>query len=228
MAARGFLPVVAARQAVERAVAEASPRFGISLPNEPEAVRHLLSSIETRINELRPGALRWEATTINSTNGNESATGADLLGILDIDVPNLRLRKSFLAQAKLVMAQSDLDRRRLEAQCSAMLTRTSASYVMLLGPDGVRMIPAALVVGSPAPLEDLYSLSLPTFMEWHLRSFIGDPTLVGQRLRPLLEENLRASVRVLAISLRTEDSVVPDDQSASSESRLAALIERMT
>ena len=140
MVVQGRLPIGKAKNAIAAAMAEAMPRFGRDLPNEPEALRHLLSSIEFRLNNLRAGGLRWQAHTINSVNHNETKLGADFLAVLDIDIPDLRYRKAFLAQAKMHDEGRTVDRARLSSQCRAMLAHSPASYVLELSNSDVRVV----------------------------------------------------------------------------------------
>ena len=220
------IPIRPARNAVQAAVNEATTRFGVDLPNEPEAIRHLLTSLETRINQIGTRRFDWRAITINAANGTESRTGADLVGLLSVDVPGIQLAKGFLAQAKMEDALDATAMRRLREQCELMLEQSPSSFVLTLGPTrGVRVYPALPILRTTEPLSRVYSLSLPTFMERHFRSFIGDRALAGSNLAKLLEENRRSSLRVLAISLspRGDGLTAPD----SDEGRRQSLQERL-
>jgi hypothetical protein len=224
MVSHGLLPIVEARDAVAAAMMDALPRFGRDLPNEPEALRHLLSNREFRLNGIKPERLRWQAHTINSANGNETKVGADLLAVLDIKIPGLNYRKAFLAQAKMDDPGRPMNRARLTSQCRAMLKHSAASYVLELSSKDVRVYPAVAVLGASGHLKDLYSLSLPTFMEQHFKSFLGDPGLVVRHRKPILRDNERAGLHVLAVALRPTDSGLPFDPHASRKAQLESVL----
>ncbi len=100
------------------------------------------------------------------------------MGVLSIDLPDYKVRKGFLAQAKLADHLSDREMKRLKDQCNRMLGITSESYVFVYKRDSVRILPAISVLSADVTeLTDLYNWSVQTFFESHLESFIGDREL---------------------------------------------------
>ena len=127
----------------------------------------------------------WTAMTLQSSSGSgaeERRHGADLLGVLDIALPDFEVKKGFLAQAKraepgIPMSNSEWDR--MTEQCETMLSRTPDAFVFGYSDErGIRVYPATAVVGSDTrDLFDLYDRSIRSFFESHLECFIGDHRL---------------------------------------------------
>lgn len=86
-----------------------------------------------------------------SKHSEEPAFGADLVVVLDIDLPDYEVNKGFLAQAKRLEVDDDLaasERKRLVTQCDLMTEVTPASLVLLYGSSGLRAISATAVSAS--------------------------------------------------------------------------------
>jgi hypothetical protein len=162
--------------------------------DEPHITDRLMGAIETTVNHLKIGSvllpfgggmrmpLRWEAMTLRAGSrsaAHEKKFGADILGVLKIDIRDYRTSKGFLAQAKRAEPRQEFDRsewRRLQEQCEKMLAITPDSFVIIYSiARGVRFFSAQAVHSfSGRNIFDLYDLGIRSFFEKHLQSFIGD------------------------------------------------------
>lgn len=151
-------------------------------PDEVRLVERMLAGIESAISGQRVRGLSWEAGTLSSLQRNaaEMKYGADFLGVFEARLPDYRVSKGFLAQAKLFRTGRNLDgpeRKRLREQCSKMLARTPDSYVFMLFENGVKIVPAISVVAGDNQPDDLYFRGVRRFFEEHFACFIGDGVL---------------------------------------------------
>jgi hypothetical protein len=152
---------------------------------EPHVTDRILGAIEDRLKSRRIGGLEWKAKTLRTSRGTaaeEKRHGADVLGVLNIDIPDFKTRKGFLAQAKLAEPGSRFSSdewERLVEQCKLMLGRTPASFVFIYSKvEGVRVFPATGVVGlADRNIFALYNHGLGRFFEDFIECFIGDPRL---------------------------------------------------
>lgn len=152
---------------------------------EPQITDRILGAIEDRLRNRKVHGITWEARTLQTGRGisaEERRHGADLMGVLDIDVQRFKVTKGFLAQAKkaepgVPFLASEWNR--LVAQCNTMLNRTPDAFVTVYSRDrGIRMFPAAAVIASGSrDLFELYDRSLSGFFESHIECFIGDTRL---------------------------------------------------
>ena len=137
--------------------------------------------------------ITWRARTLRTGRGKaaeEKRHGADLLGVLDLNLEDYRATKGFLAQAKRVEPDQSFlrsDWKRLQSQCEAMLLRTPEAFVWAYSKSwGIRVFSANAVLGLRSRvLFDLYSRSLSRFFESHLESFVGDRRLNSTRIETL-------------------------------------------
>ncbi len=80
--------------------------------------------------------LIWRAATLRAGSGSgaeEKEFGADILGVLSIDLPDYKVAKGFLAQAKRAepgVRFSNSEWSRLRAQCNIMLMTTPDCFVV--------------------------------------------------------------------------------------------------
>ena len=143
-------------------------------------------SVNERGITKRPrGGITWKARTLRTGRGvaaQEKRHGADLMGILDLSLPDYRATKGFLAQAKRAepgqrFSKPDWDR--LRSQCETMLLRTPASFVWVYSKSrGIRIFSASSVLGLESRrIFDLYSRGVSSFFENHIECFIGDRRL---------------------------------------------------
>lgn len=177
---------------------------------EPQITDRILGAIEERLRARPISGVVWKARTLRTSRGaaaEERRHGADLLGVLDIDVPGYRTKKGFLAQAKKAEPGKRFaagEWRRLVEQCQVMLARTPAAFVFAYSEErGVRIFPANAVVSSQrTDLFDLYDRSVASFFESHIECFIGDMRLNSPKIETLDALADFPIERVLLVSAR--------------------------
>lgn len=167
---------------------------------EEEAVTgRLVANIKNQVNDKRKNDVLFKGLVVPHSGPNlEKHTGADIAGILDIDVPRAKHTKLFLAQAKRCRTDGSLpadELDRLIRQCNDMLKITDSSYVLLYEHDGIYVADAASVgqsaeaslhPGSGKRSEPLfvrkttYYKPLDKFFEEIFKTFIGDRKLAKQ------------------------------------------------
>jgi hypothetical protein len=160
---------------------------------EPQVTDRILGAIEDRLRTKRIGGIEWKAKTLRTSRGTaaeEKRHGADVLGVLDIDIPEFKTKKGFLAQAKLAEPNrpfSKDDWERLVEQSKLMLARTPASFVFIYSKtEGVRVFPATAVVGlADRDIFTLYHHGPGRFFEDFIECFIGDLRLSSPDIRTL-------------------------------------------
>lgn len=166
---------------------------------EPDLTSRIIGAIEDRVNNwsnvesFNPKGINWKARSFRTSRGlaaEEKRYGADLMGILSIDLPNYQVKKGFLAQAKRIELgekSSRGDWHRLCEQCEKMLDRTSESFVWVYSKSmGIRIFPAISVLATDSRnIYDLYSRGMTRFFEKHIECFIGDRRLHSTDIRTL-------------------------------------------
>lgn len=169
------------------------------------------SVTERRIVKQPPSGVTWKARTLRTGRGvaaEEKRHGADLMGILDLALPDYRATKGFLAQAKRAepgqrFSKPDWDR--LCSQCETMLLRTPDSFVWVYSKSrGIRIFSANSVLGLGSRcIFDLYSRSVSSFFENHIECFIGDRRLDSTNIETLdaLDEFLVERILELSAKL---------------------------
>lgn len=148
---------------------------------------------ERRIAKQPRGGIAWEARTLRTGRGiaaEEKRHGADLMGILDLALPDYRATKGFLAQAKRAepgQRFSKSEWNRLCSQCETMLLRTPDSFVWVYSKSrGIRIFSANSVLGLESrSIFDLYSRGVSSFFENHIECFIGDRRLDSTNIETL-------------------------------------------
>lgn len=178
--------------------------------HEPAMTDRMLSAIEVSLSSLSTPGIRWSAKTLTDrgAGSQESKYGADFMGVLHVSLPELKVTKGFLAQAKLVRGNSSGDLKELKVQCEKMLNLSPASFVFLYGMDGVRVVPAISVLGSVLDPVDLYSRSAQRFFEEHLQCYIGDRGIdvaTPAMLPALRERYLARSVLLMEATSKATD-----------------------
>ncbi len=179
------------------------------IEQEPDFTSRMLQSIELAVNGRTVNGLRWSAKVLTDRGpgSQEKQYGADFIGVLEIAVPGYRVRKGFLAQAKLSkssnMSRAEFDR--MIDQCKVMLELSPSSFVFQYTHEGIRVIPTLAVLAASGPEvifnpDGLYSRRIRTFYEQHIECFIGDMriseptehTLAELRARHLLYRAARS------------------------------------
>ena len=186
--------------------AEVTPRE----PAYPDASVRSTSAVHRGVPGIPSGRVVWNARTLRTSRGRaaeEKRHGADLMGVLDIDIPDYRVTKGFLAQAKRAEPGRQLsktDWKRLHDQCQTMLSRTPDSFVWVYSKKrGIRIFPAISVVElNTRDIFDLYDRSVSSFFEYHLECFIGDQRLNSTNIHTLDALGELPVERVLELSAR--------------------------
>lgn len=139
----------------------------------------MLGAIEESLSGFQRNGIRWSAKTLTDrgAKSQESRFGADFLIVLSIDLPNFRISKGFLAQAKLIKDGRVRDLTELRSQCEKMLSISRDSYVFLYDNQGVRVAPATAVAASTSNPNKVYDKSAQRFFMDHLECFVGDPAI---------------------------------------------------
>ncbi len=161
---------------------------------EPAFTDRMLGRIEHALEGYEIKGVSWKAKTLTDRgrNAQESKYGADFLGVASIELPNFKLSKGFLAQAKLLGPTGKITKseyERMQGQCKKMLGLTPDSFVFLYSIVGISIVPAISVVSCNSPINphDLYSRSMARFYEEHFACFIGDGALSAPRIENLEE-----------------------------------------
>ena len=168
------------------------------------------SATEREITKRPRNDIVWEASTLRTGRGiaaQEKRHGADLMGILDLSLPDYRATKGFLAQAKRAepgqrFSKPEWDR--LRSQCETMLLRTPASFVWVYSKSrGIRIFSASSVLGLESRrIFDLYSRGVSSFFENHIECFIGDLRLDSTDVETLDALAKLPVERVLELSVK--------------------------
>ena len=192
---------------------------------EPQVTDRILGAIEDRIQsqkfgdvvqDPKFGGVVWNARTLRNSRGvaaEEGRHGADLMGVLDIEIPGYSAKKGFLAQAKKAEPDhpfSSRDWNRLRSQCESMLKRTPDSFVFVYSKQsGIRIFPAnATLELKSKNIFDLYNhgvsrLGVSRFFEDHIECSIGDSRLNSTDIEVLDALANFPVERVLELSART-------------------------
>ncbi len=190
-------------QAVAKAIAEEATHVidaykKSRVVDEPHITDRFLGAIEARIRTMRFGQAKstgwggglfspiaWEAMTLRAGSGSaahEKEFGADLLGVFSADIPNYKVTKGFLAQAKRAEPGrpfSHSEWQRLIDQCERMLSVTPEAFVIIYSKKmGIRFFSSIAVQGfNGRDIFEIYSLSSLEFFKRHFQCFIGDRRL---------------------------------------------------
>jgi hypothetical protein len=173
------------------------------IEQEPAFTDRMIGHIEEAMRGFEVKGVTWQAKTLTDRGpkSQESQYGADFAGVLSIDLADYRVRKGFLAQAKLVepdQAFPSAEYDRLRQQVSQMLDTTPDSFVFLYSKTGIFVVPALAVLstGRRNPHE-LYHRSLSRFFEEHFSCFIGDRRISAPTIEAL--QQLRQQLNVQQI-----------------------------
>ena len=174
--------------------------------HEPEITGLILGAIGERIRNKKIGRVTWNAEifpnkekgaeekhyefdgvtwnshilTSRGKGAEEKRYGADLMGVLDIKLPDYKVMKWFFVQAKKAEPNSlfqPIEWDRLMRQCENMLAYTPDSFVFVYSrKKRIRVFPAVSVFGLRSRnIFDLYHHGVQRFFKDHLQCFIGTP-----------------------------------------------------
>ncbi len=174
--------------------------------HEPAFTDRMLGRIEEAMSGYTSRGVNWTAKTLTNAGqgAQESEFGADFAGVVDINLRRFKVKKGFLAQAKLIKPtgnMSSAETRRMVDQCEHMLQYTSDAFVFLYSTEGICVVPAIAVLSGAAnglqnPLK-LYTRTLASFYEAHFECFIGDRAISSAG--PGMLDELRQRFRTRAV-----------------------------
>jgi hypothetical protein len=179
--------------------------------HEPEFTGEMLGRMKQSMQGYRIGGVRWDAKILTShgTNAQERRFGADFMGVLDLDLPEYKIQKGFLAQAKRIesgkrMSNEDWDR--MAVQCKKMLSITPESFIFVYSPQEIVVIPALAIISAQqrSSLTEFYSRSLVRFYEDHFECFVGDMKLDSADIKILEELETRSGLLLRATTDQSE------------------------
>jgi hypothetical protein len=200
----------AARQIASAAEASLDDLKTGLVEQEPHLTDRMLGRMAQVMDGYKAKGVTWSAKTLtdHGPNTQEKEYGPDFVGVLEINIPGYKVKKGFLAQAKLTksdkMNRSDFDR--LIDQCKRMLDLSTESFVFHYSFEGIRVIPAIAVLAASGPSavfdpDGLYFRRISTFYEDHFECFVGDMRISEASERTL--EQLRAR-SLLSLVARSE------------------------
>jgi len=165
------------------------------IQQEPAFTGNMLTRIMQVMNSVEIKDVRWTAKilTDRGPNAQEKTYGADFVGVLHINIPEFKVAKGFLAQAKLLEPSAKIphgEMQRMKNQCEQMLKLSPASFLFLYSTQGVTVVPAIAIVSSNANPYELYRRGVSRFFEEHFESFIGDRRLSCTDIKTI--DHLRA------------------------------------
>lgn len=178
-------PAMVAREVVDGSQTAVDDFESGIVSQETDMTGRLFGSIAQALNGRRIGNLTWKAYTLKSSRGKsaeEKRHGADVLGVLDIQLSDYKTRKGFLLQAKIAEPHIPLSKSewtRFQGQCRTMLSRTHESFgVIYSRTKGVRFVPANTILEIDRhQLFEAGSRSLFGFFKSHVKCQIGDRNL---------------------------------------------------
>ena len=180
------------------------------IADEINMTDRLVASISNSLNGKHIGGIVWKARTLRNGPGvaaEERRHGADVLGTLEVDTPEYKVRKGFLLQSKIIEPGHPLslgEWQRFQQQCEKMLQRTNEAFGMIFSrKKGVRFIPAQTLVAIRSDqVFEAGSRTLHGFFRSHVKCEIGDRKL-NQPTIEILDDMVQARTikdgRILAI-----------------------------
>lgn len=186
-------PALVAREVVDGTTTAIDDFNRNIIKNEEMMTERLFGSIAQSLNGRRIGNLKWKAYSLTSGRGKaaeETRHGADVMGVLHIDLPDLKVKKGFLLQAKKAEPGAPLSRfewERFQAQCKLMLSRSPVSFGVIYSREaGVIFVPAQTILEiGRDQLFDAGSRSLFGFFKSHVKCEIGDRQLSSPSIEVL-------------------------------------------
>lgn len=181
------------------------------IEQESAFTERMLGKIEHVMTDFDIKGVRWTAKTLTDRgrNAQEKKYGADFMGVLNIILPNFKVSKGFLAQAKLLKPYGYLppqEIKRMKDQCEQMLQLSPDSFIFLYSFKGVVVVPAISIVSTHANPYELYNRNVARFFEEHFESFIGDPRISTPSVSKLEELMAEYNARsALALKAKLKD-----------------------
>ncbi len=167
-----------------------------------------------QVDRFRSHDLRWRAQAFVDKEVEEGAT-AEILGTLEVDLPDYSVRKGFLASTLVIGGDRPPEHgelAELRARCERMLAATPAAFVFVYRPRGVIVVPAGAVVGSLGRPDRLHRRQIGRFYEEHFSCFIGDGHIAGAS-GASLEDQAGSSGARTGLALHVEPASTPRQES---------------
>jgi hypothetical protein len=150
----------------------------------------------------KKGRARLMAASLSKYD-EEPEFGADLVFVIDIEMPDYRVKKGFLVQSKRLEVGANLpeaERKRLVEQCERMLAITQDAFVFLYSKSGVTPLRANAVVAAEG--RNLYSLptyNIATVYADFALCWVGDRNIeaADRRALEVLRERVNAESAIL-------------------------------
>jgi hypothetical protein len=165
--------------------------------HEPEFTGEMLGGMKEAMHGYITRGVRWTAKTLTSLcrNAQENIFGADFVGVVEFDLPEYRVTKGFLAQAKRIEPGEHLatdEWNRMVQQCQKMLSVTAESFVFIYARTGITVVPALTIASAKTRNNphDFYSRTALRFYKDHFECFVGDRSISSADIATL--ERLQA------------------------------------
>ena len=165
--------------------------------HEPEFTGEMLGRMKEAMNDFVTRDIRWTAKVLTSQGpkAQENLFGADFMGVVEFDLPEYRVTKGFLAQAKRVEHDQRITPRewdRMVQQCEQMLTITAESFVFIYSRSGIIIVPALTITSATTPTNphEFYSRTALRFYKDHFECKVGDRAVSSADIETL--ERLKA------------------------------------
>lgn len=186
-------PGAVAREVVDAARSTLDDFQDGTIAGETSMTDRLVGAIRTALDGKHIGNHTWKARTLKTARGKgaeEKRHGADVLGVLHIELPDYNVTKGFLWQAKIIEPGKPLpsyEWERFQKQCQTMLSRTDESFAVIYSrTQGVRFIPATVILEiNSSQVYDVGSRSLFGFFKGHVKCEIGDRSLNSPAIETL-------------------------------------------
>ncbi len=178
-------PAMVAREVVDSCQNTLEDFRNYVFEDEVNMTDRLFGSISNALDGRAIGNLQWKARTLRSYShraAEEKRHGADVLGVLEIDLHDYKTKKGFLLQAKIAEPGRPMSNDRwktFQDQCRTMRNRTCHAFGVIYSRQrGVLFIPAdtILEIGRDQLFEVGFR-SLFGFFKGHVKCEIGDRKL---------------------------------------------------
>lgn len=161
-----------------------------------EVTLHLLEEVQQRLDGRQIKDVKFNIYVYRKKS-EEPYVGADLTGILEMNLDGISVTKAYLAQAKVAKVIKDpFEEDYIEAkdprilkQVQDMLRITSSSYIFLYSSKGIEVVSAQairLANSSTISTQNFYTHKLGNFYEELFKCFIGDSKLTPYPIKKLL------------------------------------------
>jgi hypothetical protein len=192
-----------------------------------EITLHLLEDIQHRLNGRQIKDVKF-SVYVYRKRSEEPYVGADLAGVLEMNLDGVSITKTYLAQAKVgkivkgsfkddyVVAKDS----RVLGQAYDMLRITPSSYIFLYSAKGIEVVPAQevrLANSNTISTQRFYTRTLGSFYEEFFKCFIGDNKLTPYPIKKTDLEYFAQEVNVKNVLIIK----CSNDNSSENQSRFA-------